>query len=69
MSFGLADEPADPDRLAQAQFDDLIILNAYVPQGQDVDKPQFAYKLAWLGRLKKYLQKNFQAGSKINSVR
>jgi len=65
VSFGLADEPADSDRLAQAQFNDLIILNAYVPQGQDVDKPQFAYKLAWLNRLKKYLQKNFQPDQKL----
>ena len=60
VSFGLQDEPADSDRLACAQFDDLFILNAYVPQGQDVDRPQFAYKLAWLHRLKKYLQKNFK---------
>lgn len=63
--FGLCDEPADPDRLAQAQFGDWIILNAYVPQGQEVEKPQFAYKLAWLGRLKKYLQKNFTPDQKI----
>jgi exodeoxyribonuclease III len=60
VSFGLLDEPADPDRLMAAQWDDWIILNAYVPQGQDVEKPQFAYKLAWLGRLKKMLQKKFR---------
>jgi exodeoxyribonuclease-3 len=65
VSFGLPDEPADPDRLACAQFDDLIIINAYVPQGQDVDRPQFAYKLAWLNRLKKYLQKNFKPDQKL----
>ena len=65
ISFGLPDEPADPDRLACAQFDDLIILNAYVPQGQDVDRPQFAYKLAWFNRLKKYLQKNFKPDQKL----
>jgi exodeoxyribonuclease III len=65
VTLGLPDEPADPDRLVAAQFDDLVILNAYVPQGQDVDKPQFAYKLAWLGRLKKYLQKNFQTDQKL----
>ncbi len=65
VSFGLQDEPADSDRLACAQFDDLFILNAYVPQGQDVDRPQFAYKLAWLHRLKKYLQKNFKPDQKL----
>lgn len=64
-AFGLPEEPADPDRLVMAQFDDWIILNAYVPQGQDVDKPQYAYKLAWLHRLKKYLQKNFKPDQKL----
>lgn len=63
--FGLPDEPADPDRLISAEFDDLAILNAYVPQGRDTDHPQFAYKLAWLNRLKKYLQKNFQPDQKL----
>ncbi|MEI6610258.1 MAG: exodeoxyribonuclease III [Deltaproteobacteria bacterium] len=65
VSFGLDDEPNDPDRLAVAHFNDLIIINIYVPQGQEVDRPQFAYKLAWLSRLKKYLQKNFQTDQKV----
>jgi exodeoxyribonuclease III len=63
--FGLDSAPNDPDRLVAAQFDGMLILNAYVPQGQDVDKPQFAYKLAWLKRLKKYLQKNYQPEDKV----
>ena len=60
VKFGLDGEPNDSDRLVAAQFDDLVILNAYVPQGQEVNRPQFAYKLAWLGRLKKNLQKHYQ---------
>ncbi len=58
--FGLDDDPVDADRLAVAYFDNLVVLNAYVPQGQEVDRPQFAYKLSWLSRLKKYLHKHFQ---------
>ncbi len=65
VSFGLHDEPADSDRLAVAHFGDWVVLNAYVPQGQDVDKPQFAYKLQWLARLKKYLQKNFKPDQNV----
>ncbi len=65
VSFGLADDPPDSDRLAVAHFGDLVVLNAYVPQGQEVDRPQFAYKLAWLGRLKKYLSQNFQPDGKL----
>jgi len=64
-TFGLSDDPKDPDRLISAQFDDLILLNAYVPQGQKVDRPQFAYKLAWLGRLKKFLKENYQPEQKV----
>lgn len=65
ISFGLSDDPADPDRLAVACFDNLVVLNAYVPQGQEVDRPQYAYKLAWLGRLKHYLQKNFKPDQQL----
>ena len=64
-SFGLIEDPADPDRLAVIHTGDLVVLNAYVPQGQDVDKPQFAYKLAWLGRLRQYLQKHFRPDQKL----
>ncbi len=65
VTFGLAGEPSDADRLAVAHFADVVILNAYVPQGQDVERPQFAYKLEWLKRLKKYLQKNFDPEQKL----
>ena len=57
---GLDDEPNDVERIIAATFDDLTIINTYVPQGQDKDSPQYAYKLAWFGRLKKYLKKHFQ---------
>lgn len=65
VDFGLPGNPADNDRLAAAFFGDLVILNAYVPQGQDVEKPQFAYKLEWLKRIKKYLQKRFDPRQKV----
>ncbi len=65
VKFGLDSAPEDPDRLVIAHFNDLIILNVYIPQGQEVESPQFTYKLAWLGRLKKYLQKNFQPQDKL----
>jgi len=65
INFGLPGKPPDEDRLAVGFFDDLVVINAYVPQGQDVDKPQFAYKLEWLKRLKKHLQKNFDHQQKL----
>ncbi len=65
VSFGLLDEPTDEDRLAVVHIGDWVILNAYVPQGQEVDRPQYAYKLAWFGRLKAFLQKHFTPEQKL----
>ena len=59
IAFGLDDEPVDQDRIIAATYDGLTIINTYVPQGQEIASPQYAYKLAWFGRLKKYLQNNF----------
>lgn len=63
--FGFDNEPADPDRLIIATYDDLTIINTYVPQGQETESPQFAYKLEWFARLRKYLQTHFQPQDKI----
>ncbi len=60
VSFGLPGDPSDADRLALARFDNLSIINVYVPQGQEVTRPQFAYKLDWLARLKDYLAGHFK---------
>jgi exodeoxyribonuclease III len=57
---GLDDDPADPARIIAATYDGITIVNTYIPQGQDKDSPQYAYKLAWFGRLKKFLQKHFR---------
>jgi exodeoxyribonuclease-3 len=57
--YGLDSEPRDPERIITAIYDELTIINAYVPQGHDKESPQYAYKLAWFSRLKKYLEKHF----------
>jgi exodeoxyribonuclease III len=58
--FGLTDEPADAERIITATYGDLTIINTYAPQGQSKESPQYEYKLAWFGRLRKYLKKHFQ---------
>jgi len=63
--FGFDSEPADADRLIIATYNDLTIINTYVPQGQEMESPQFAYKLEFFARLKKYLQKHFQPQNEI----
>jgi exodeoxyribonuclease-3 len=65
VAFGFDKEPEDSDRLIVATYGDLTIFNTYVPQGQERESPQFTYKLAWFGRLKKYLQNHFQPQNKI----
>ncbi len=60
VTYGFDSEPADADRMIIAKYNDLTIVNTYVPQGQEMESAQFAYKLEWLTRFKKHLQKNFQ---------
>jgi len=60
VSFGLDDGgPADEPRLIQATVGGIPIVNTYVPQGQSVDSPMFAYKLAWFARLRDYFARRF----------
>ncbi|MGE0193653.1 MAG: exodeoxyribonuclease III [Planctomycetota bacterium] len=49
------DEPDAERRLLAATVDGIRIVNVYVPNGREVDTPPFAYKLAWLGRLRAFL--------------
>ncbi len=46
----------DPARLLAARVGDTLIVNVYVPQGRDIDHPMFAYKLEWLGRLRRWFE-------------
>ena len=63
--YGFDGEPADPDRMIIAKYNDLTIVNTYVPQGQEMESQQFTYKLEWLARFKKYLQKHFEPQNEI----
>ncbi|HJO35703.1 MAG TPA: exodeoxyribonuclease III [Gammaproteobacteria bacterium] len=50
-------EFADPQRrVLAASFGELRLINLYVPNGQAVDSPKYAYKLAWLAALERFLQ-------------
>jgi len=60
VRFGIDDGgPADETRLAWARFGSLNIVNTYVPQGREIDHPMFAYKIEWLGRLRRYFERHF----------
>lgn len=63
VSFGLqdGDNGASETRFAHATIGGTHILNAYVPQGQDLESPKFQFKLEWLRRVKTYLASHFDA--------
>jgi len=55
---GIEDGVDDPQaRLVSADVDGVRIINAYVPNGQEVGSEKFQYKLDWLGRLRGYLDR------------
>lgn len=68
VRLGLGDDIfTDTDaRLISAEIAGVRVLNAYVPNGQVVGSGKFAYKLAWLARLRKMLDRDFDpAGSVV----
>lgn len=52
-------------RFLVAKINGVTIMSAYVPNGAFVGSEKFAYKLAWLKRLRLYLDKNFKPADKL----
>ena len=51
------DEADDEARLIAATIEGIRVICVYVPNGQDLESDKFAYKLRWLGRLRRYLER------------
>ncbi len=51
--------PPDEARLLAVTLGGIHVVNTYIPQGRDADDPKFAYKLAWLDRLRGYFDRRF----------
>lgn len=61
VEFGLDDGgQSDPTRLVRARYGKINIVNAYVPQGREIEHPMYAYKLEWLKRLRNYFERHFK---------
>jgi len=59
--FGLGDDGGESEtRLAHIQYRGVHVVNAYVPQGRDLDHEQFRFKLAWFERLGRYFACRFK---------
>jgi len=58
VSAGLGDGVADPEaRLLSAHVAGARVVSAYVPNGQTVGSAKWAHKLAWMGRLRGWLER------------
>jgi exodeoxyribonuclease-3 len=58
IELGLRDGVEDPQaRLISARVSGVKIYSAYFPNGGEVGSEKFAYKLAWMERLRAYLEK------------
>jgi exodeoxyribonuclease-3 len=56
VTRGLPGSLAGEARFMTARIRSVTIVNTYVPQGQDVDSEKYAYKLAWLERLRAWFE-------------
>ena len=59
------DSPSDEDRLLRISFPRFTVVNTYVPQGREREAPQFAYKLEWFQRLRRYFDRSFSPEENI----
>ncbi len=51
VRIGFPDWSDDHRRMISAMIDGIRIVNVYIPNGQDLDTPKYAYKLEWLDHL------------------
>lgn len=72
ISFGFGDGEQEPmreesenARVACARFGEINIINSYVPQGKELDNPDYPYKLAFLGRIRKMLERGYKPTDKV----
>lgn len=56
VQAGLPDMEDGQKRLLAATYNDIRIVNIYVPNGQTVGSDKYAYKLAWLQALLSYIE-------------
>src|SRR5688500_3866134 len=64
---GMGDEAGVEDtqaRLIAATIDGVRIASAYFPNGQTVGSDKWEYKLAWIRRLRAWLDRHWDAGTK-----
>ena len=66
VAVGLGDDVDDPQaRLVAATVAGVRVISAYFPNGQSVGSDKWAYKLAWMDRLARYLARKADASARL----
>ena len=71
FEFGLCDEgeegreESENARVARVRFGGLTVLNTYIPQGKEIDNPDYLYKLRFIGRVKRLLERKCSSSDKV----
>jgi exodeoxyribonuclease III len=67
--FGMPDDPRDSEcRVLGCITGDLMVLDLYVPNGQEVGSEKYRYKLEWLRRLREFVQSKYSTTEKVALV-
>lgn len=67
--FGMPDDPRDSEcRVLGCITGDLMVLDLYVPNGQEVGSEKYRYKLDWLRRLREFVQSRYSITEKVALV-
>ncbi|HUR28968.1 MAG TPA: exodeoxyribonuclease III, partial [Planctomycetota bacterium] len=63
---GLPGEAPDAQkRVIGAQVGDVLLLNLYVVNGQEVGSPKYAYKMEWMARVAEFVRERYDMREKV----
>ncbi|HUR27389.1 MAG TPA: exodeoxyribonuclease III [Planctomycetota bacterium] len=63
---GLPNESTDAQkRVIGAQVGDVLLLNLYVVNGQEVGSAKYAYKMEWMARVAEFVRERYDMGEKV----
>jgi exodeoxyribonuclease-3 len=67
--YGMPDDPKDSEcRVIGCITGDLMVLNLYVPNGQEVGAEKYRYKLDWFRRLREFVSEKYSVQEQVALV-
>jgi exodeoxyribonuclease-3 len=65
MQTDIADLDDPQRRILAASFEDVRVINLYVPNGSEVGSEKYAYKLDWLGKVRAFIEDELSRHPKL----